>query len=258
MRTRVFHNSIISYTKDLAKYTEEAGVNFDADIIHELRTTFKRLRALLRWQKTDKKVYDIFKKIYDVAGELRNIQVVNEMLEEEKDTPWEFKNWLSITLVQLKEEWNKVSHKEILKQLLENIENLKIKPAEHKKFFSKRIKNIRHIISLNPVSDVPIHDVRKMIKDMQYVLEWWEEKKKGSKTLIKNISIDRLKNTGKQIGEYNDKCTLLILLTAYAQQEKEPALINEINPVIDKWQQDKDLQKEILMINLQRITWQTG
>ena len=258
MKTKVFHNSIISYTKDLAKYSGEAGVKFDEDIIHELRTTFKKLRALLRWQNTDKNIYAIFKKIYDVAGELRNIQVVNEMLKEEKDTPQEFKNWLSITLVQLKEEWNKVYHKEILKQLLENIENLKIKTAKHKKFFSKRIKKIRHIISLKPVSDVPIHDTRKMIKDMVYVLEWWEEKKKGSITLIKNISIDRLKNIGKQIGEYNDKCTLLILLTTYTQQEKEPALINEINPVIDKWRHDKDLQKEKLMIELQRITWLWG
>ena len=58
--------------KDLAKYTGEAGVKFDEDVIHELRTTFKKLRALLRWQNTDKNIYSIFKKIYDVAGELRN------------------------------------------------------------------------------------------------------------------------------------------------------------------------------------------
>jgi len=255
--TKELHNSIILYTKDLVKYSEEAGVKFDADIIHDLRTTFKKLRALFRWQKTDKNIYAGFKKIYEVAGKLRNIQVVKEMLKKEKDTPQAFKNWLQITQTQLKKEWDKVYHKKILEQLQENIENLKIKFSKNKKFFSMRIQNILHIISTDPFTDNAIHDIRKMTKDMQYVLEWWEKKKNGSNPLIKNISIKQLKNIGEQIGDYNDKRNLLILLTAYALQEKEPALINEIKPVIDKWQQDKFLQKEKLMIRLHRITWKT-
>jgi CHAD domain-containing protein len=258
MMAKELHNSLISYTKDLVKYSEQAGVTFDADLIHELRTTFKKIRALLRWQKIDKNIYAGFKKIYDVAGKLRNVQVVKEMLKKEKDTPQTFKNWLSITQAQLKKEWDEVYHKEILKQFLENIENLKIKFSKHKKFFSKRIQNILHIISTAPFTDNAIHDIRKMTKDMQYVLEWWEKKKNGSNPLIKNISIKQLKNIGEQIGEYNDKRNLLILPTAYSLQEKEPALINEIIPVIHKWQQDKVLQKEKLMIRLHRIAWQTG
>ena len=92
---------------------------------------------------------------------------------------------------------------------------------------------------------------------MQYVMEWWKEKTGESKTLIQNISIKRLKNIGTQIGEYNDKRTLLNLLISYSQQEKDPALINEISPVIYKWQHYKVLQKEKLLIRLKRMSWQT-
>ena len=251
------HSSLISYTKDLEKYSEKAGVKFDAEIIHELRTTFKKLRALLRWQKMDKEVYDAFKKIYDAAGRLRNIQVAKEMLKKEKNIPHAFKAWLTITLLQLKEEWDEVYDKKILIQLQENIRNLQITPTKHKKFFSKKIQNILNILSITPVTDDAIHDIRKMTKDMQYVMEWWKEKTGESKTLIQNISIKRLKNIGTQIGEYNDKRTLLNLLISYSQQEKDPALINEISPVIYKWQHYKVLQKEKLLIRLKRMSWQT-
>jgi len=250
MMKEALHSSIISFTKDLEKYSEKAGVKFDADIIHELRTTFKKFRALLRWQKIDKEVYAAFKKIYDTAGRLRNIQVAKEMLKKEKNIPYAFKAWLTITLLQLKEEWDEVYDKKIPMQLREDVSNLQITPTKHKKFFSKKIQTILNILSITPVSDDSIHDIRKMVKDMQYVLEWWKDKKGGSKTLLRNISIKQLKTIGTLIGEYNDKRTLLNLLISYSQQEKDPALINEISPVIYKWQHYKVLQKEKLLIKL--------
>jgi len=256
--TKEFRNSIRLYAKYLAKYTEEAGTGFNADVIHELRTTFKQLRALLRWQKAGKEIYTAFKKIYDVAGKLRNIQVAKEILKKETDTPQAFKNQLIILLLHLKEEWSKVHQKKILKQLHKNIENQKITPSKHKKFFSERVKNIQHLLNMDAVTDEAIHDIRKMTKDMQYVLEWWKKQEKRSEKLITNISITQLKNIGKQIGEYNDKSILLSLLISYAKQEKEPPLMNEITPLIDKWKHMKDLQKEQLITSLNSISWQTG
>ena len=246
---KVLHNSIISYTKDLAKYCGEVGVKFDADIIHELRTTFKKFRALLRWRKIDKNVYSGFKKLYEASGELRNIQVVNEMLKKEKDIPELFKRWLSTTIIHLQKQWDDQYEKEILKQLLQDVEDLKIKPGKHKKFFSKRINRILHIINTDPVSDDDIHEIRKMTKDMQYVLEWWK-KKKGSTPLVMNISIKELQNIGKRIGEYNDKRMLIILSTDYIRQEKEPGLVNDINSLLNKWQKEKEWQKDKLMMKL--------
>jgi len=99
---------------------------------------------------------------------------------------------------------------------------------------------------MNFISDTELHDARKMIKDMQYVLEWL--KKNGrSKKIPTAISIKELKNIGVQAGEYMDKCILIKLFTAYAQEQTKPALLIGTNAVLTRWNQDKIIAKEKLV-----------
>jgi len=246
MLKKTFYDTVISDTKDLVKYTQKTGVKFDPDVIHALRTTLKKVRALLRWQGVNKKIFIPYKKIYEAAGELRNIQVAKKKLQNVKDIPQHFKKRLLIMLTQFKQDWDTIEYKKPLKQLQHNIKQLKIKPAKHKKFIFKRMNAIRHIVQMNFISDTELHDARKMIKDMQYVLEWL--KKNGrSKKIPTAISIKELKNIGVQAGEYMDKCILIKLFTAYAQEQTKPALLIGTNAVLTRWNQDKIIAKEKLV-----------
>jgi CHAD domain-containing protein len=243
------HRNIISYTKLLVQLVEGVAFQFDADNIHDIRTTYKKIRALLRWQKTGNKIYKSFKNIYDVAGKLRNIQVAKQMIRKEKESPRMFNHWLTLNLVTLKKEWEKAADNKIIERFKSDIQNLRITTIKNKKFLDKRMNAITAMLESIPITDLVIHDTRKMIKDLQYILEWWQKHRKGSKPLIMNVSIRQLKKIGKRIGEYNDKRMLLLLFTEYAHQEKDPLLMNQINLLMDKWQQEKIVQKEKL------ITW---
>jgi CHAD domain-containing protein len=250
---KALYKSTGRYARSLAKNSREIEIKFDPDLIHALRTGFKKMRALLRWQRTDKKIYKPFKKIYDAAGEIRIIQVAKEMLRKERQVPQVFKNWLSLRSVKKKKKWNSVYHKKTLIRLQQKINHLRVRHIVDKHFFQKRIKQVVQIISTGAVPDETLHDARKLAKDMQYVLEW-SKKKDIRKTLAKNITVSQLKNTGKQIGRYNDTRMLLLLLTAYIKQETNKRLISGINPMINKWQRNKTKEKEKLIQRL-RHAW---
>ena len=257
MMKNALHSNIISYTTRLVQCVEEVAFEFDPDNIHELRTTYKKIRALLRWQKAGKKSYKEFKNMYDVAGELRNIQVAKEMIKKEKDVPLMFNHWLSYRLIALKKEWEKACDEKILQRFRKNIKSLEITPIKNKEFVTKRVKAISDLRDINPLTDIAIHDIRKMTKDLQYVLEWWDKHQEGLEPLTKDISITQLKKMGERIGIYNDKRMLLLLFIGYAQQEKDPILIDQINLVMDKWQQEKIFQKENLIGWLRSVNLET-
>ena len=251
---KAIRTSTRQYAKDLVKYSEKVAAKFDPDIIHSLRTTFKKLRALLRWQKANKKIYMQFKKIYDVVGEIRIVQVAKEMLKKEKGVPPGFKVWLTTKLAEKKKKWNNVYCKTVLNTLPNQFENLQIHPSANKKFFCKRIEQIGALISAGPVSDTSLHDIRKMTKDMQYILEW-EKNRYITKGLRKSISVRQLKDTGNQIGKFNDTRMLITLLVNYRKQENQKVAIDKINPLIKKWRQNKLIQKEKLINRLSEPGW---
>jgi len=56
--------------------------------------------------------------------------------------------------------------------------------------------------------------VRKKIKDMLYVSDWWK-KKKGLSKLTRGIPLAKFKKIGKQIGAYNDKRVVINLFETY-------------------------------------------
>ena len=252
---KALYKSIQSYAKDLAKCSEQIASKFAPDIIHALRTTFKKLRALLRWQKANKKIYLPFKKLYDVAGEIRVAQVAGEMLNKEGATPRVFKKWLAIRSVEKKKRWDKFYDEKILSRLQQKLEDLRVHRQGNACFFKKRIKEIGQIINADPVADTALHDIRKKLKDMQYTLEW-HKNKSNPKDLTKMMPVAQLKNIGKQIGTYNDTRMLLVLLNTYVKQENKNGSIDTVNPLIHKWRQNKAAQKEKLLQQLRRVNGQ--
>jgi CHAD domain-containing protein len=245
---KLLHKTFLSLAPKIIKY---AGAimdsGYDQEVIHKLRTSFKKLRALLRWQKAGPKNLQDIKHIYAIAGQLRNIQVVQQLLSSENVNHQPFQNWVTITIGKIKKQWEETNFKESACKFQEKLQQLTWKPVKNKRFFSDRLIKIQSILLVDPVPDNLLHEIRKMIKDMYYVLAWWKSKVGNPGKLSKIISIEKLENMGKLIGEYNDKRMLLILLTTYTAHEKDARLISNINPLIDKWELIKRSEKEKLI-----------
>src|SRR5436853_2099138 len=144
---KAFYTAIRKYAKDLAKHSDHVAGQFDGATIHKLRTTFKKLRALLRWQKVDKKFYKPVRKIYQLAGEIRIIQVAKEMLVKETTTMSAFNTWLSSRLTDKKKEWNEQYDEKIFHRLQHWLEHLHVPMRSNKKFFSERLKEMHATIN---------------------------------------------------------------------------------------------------------------
>jgi len=195
----------------LAHHSKQVGKCFNPDTIHKLRTLFKKFRALLRWQAAGKKVYSDFKKVYNQAGAIRNLQVAQQILKEDTLTSAAFNAWLTARLTRLEKEWGCTDHKRPLKQLLEGISNLEIICSKHNNFFEKKMKKIQQIINDAVVTDNSIHDCRKAMKDIQYVCAYCEKKNASSRS-IKKIPVQQIKAITEQVGAFNDQCLLINLL----------------------------------------------
>jgi len=145
-------------------------------------------------------------------------------------------------------------NKRILSRLQGEIENIQVHHRGIKPFFKKRIEEIGNIIVAKPVSDIALHDVRKKVKDMQYVLQWLKDRD-IKKDFAKDISVSQLKHIGKQIGAYNDTRMLLVLLNAYRRQEAPRAVTSNIQRLIHRWREDKAMQREELISQLHEVEW---
>jgi len=120
---KTLHKDIISQATKLTGYINDAAHGFNPDTIHELRTGFKKLRALFRWQQVSKQRYDRLKKIYALAGEIRNIQVTQEIVKDEPGIP-EFNNWLAGKLILLQKDWNLSVKKSTVKKIEQQLKEV--------------------------------------------------------------------------------------------------------------------------------------
>ena len=227
------------------KYSGKVKTKFDEDIIHDLRTTFKKLRALLRWTGIDKKKYKAFKKIYHAAGDLRNIQVALQTLKKERDTNHLLK-WLSDRLLKIKKKWLKIHQQKILHQLKNRTSKLQVS-VNKRNFFRENSNKIKHFLKRNTVSDEAVHEVRKLMKDMQYVFLWCREKSESRNVDFINISFTQLKRLNKKAGHYIDTCCVLMLLNEYKEEEKNKESVTKTNAIVRKINKNKSLYKRQLL-----------
>ncbi len=242
MPPETLQDAVISQYENLAKYTRKIQSEFEAKKIHKLRIAFKKLRALLRWQKADKRIFNLYKKIYTLAGSLRNIQVAKTMILREKDIPLEFKYWLSTEFFRLRKEWNNLDYEKQLKQIKSRLQKIELSPKKNVRYFDKKAKKITIGMDSVSISDSAIHGIRKQAKDIQYSVKYWGSNKQND-FLKNNFPVKTLKSITSQIGKYNDHRILIQFLESFARVSGDQTAIKRIIPVIEKLQHHKSLRK---------------
>jgi len=225
------------------------GTGFGKINIHKLRTTFKKLRALLRLQKEDK-ILASYKKTYHVCGELRNIQIMLSPKQEELKTIPGFIKWLNLFMEVQKEDWNKIHSVRIMGLLSEKIKKTKVKKIDERKFFKKKIAKTKAILKLSFIPDDKIHEIRKKLKDVQYVLSLTKKKGKQNDSLLNET---RLKSINEKIGNYMDEKIALLLLKKYFTQETKITALRKAAKLQKEWEERKSNNK-IRLIKLLKQT----
>ncbi|XZF12891.1 CHAD domain-containing protein [Chitinophagaceae bacterium MMS25-I14] len=206
----------------------------DKETIHDFRLHTKKLRALLRLVSLDhNKHYNLtakFKALYAVSGEIRDAQLMLDKIKVAEIQ--ELEQWLTEQLEEFCLRWEKQDDDKVTDQLEEKFSDIDY-PSVHtntlETFFRIRIDAIKKIIAAGKFSDETLHDIRKMLKDLQYVAalckDEWE---KGYESIL-HYDLDKLHELTDRIGAYNDLRNALDWLTRY---ENEVYIIRDRNAIL--------------------------
>jgi CHAD domain len=253
---RKIQNSILRYGDEVKRYSHKISPHFKAATIHRFRTATKKLRSLLRWQHTQKETLPAsFVKIYHASGDLRNAQLLLVSLNKDKINLPGFILWLATHTGNLQLDWNGIYNKRKFRKLKRKLSNTMPQKTGKKAlqlFFSKKIHKLQTIIKLPAPTDDMLHEVRKILKDMQYVKQWCKKKWPAGNNAIRKVSLLQLKKLGELAGNYNDKRTGLLLIATYQDEEKDGKAITAARIIQKKLQQQNvKLKKQLLHSLLQ-------
>jgi len=251
MSEKKVNTSIHKYEESLSVSAEQITLRFNIDNVHDFRTSVKKMRALLRWLGSSKRSLTAsFTAIYHLSGELRNAQILLKDPATEKEELTGFRHWLSARVTRLEEEWYKKYDPRILRRLRKKIERASYKKANKRtihQFFRKRVNRLNGILIIPSPPDEDLHDVRKILKDMQYVYAWGEK----NELIDKGPTGEILKEIGHQAGSFNDRRIAIQLLSTYLEEEKpEGPALAALLETKQKWEEAKEQQKKELIATL--------
>lgn len=240
---KVLLNSILDFTTQLEKLAAKIAGEFDVEDIHHFRTTAKKLRSLLRWQKQHKNTLpSSFVKDYHITGELRNMQLLLIRFNEEKIVLPHFMVWITNEIARLQRDWIRNKKKKSLKKLSRKLLGLKwsrLSRTSLETFFQEKMDALHIILQLPEPPDDQLHEIRKIIKDIYYTRQWCKKHWKAGWEASAKFSLAPLDKLSDQAGNYNDESTGLLLLTHYLRDEKDRKALKAAAAVRQKLEREK-------------------
>lgn len=224
---------------------------FDAEDVHSFRTHVKKVRAFIHWLgKEGSPLSPSFKETYRISGQLRDIQVLLQYLEEKGLHDSGFANWLRENADRLQQLWDDNYDPTLFRRLERSLQRTELrKPSSRRlrSFVHKKVDRIESIVYLPAPADDDLHNIRKELKDMYFVYMW----------CMKNDCVkeddpmpDELKKLGELCGEFNDKRIALGLLAAYIQQASTAEARQEAEILQRQWEQERLADRKQLLQTL--------
>lgn len=212
--------------KKLTKLSADIAPQFEKEAIHNFRVEVKRLRSFLRLlsihQKEEYKLPKRFKKLYDILGIIREMQLEQKKLQElNAELPTYFR-YIDDTITRQKQLWKKhYKHKALtaLKEKLDELNLTTLRPKDLFQFIEQRINELRKINEGEPGNE-QIHTYRKQIKDILYNIKLAEKDWKKGLEAIGTLSATELDKLSDVIGNYNDERIMLDYLIAFSTEAK--------------------------------------
>jgi CHAD domain-containing protein len=232
---------------------------FDEELIHEMRTTVKKMRALSTWAGTSEVTNSKYlRKLYKASGRIRDVQLLMKRIKNNESAQQPglvlpaFTNWLEEHLHHLKYEWQLLYEKERIKKITRDQSCKHIKknadPLSNNhsadEFIKEKGEYLDSFRSLRPLNDEQIHDGRKTIKEIQFVSRW-QNKKSGTQG---NVEADeKMKKLSDETGNFIDTCKGLDLLDMYIQQEEDEENRSKALELRNTWINTKEQDRNNLI-----------
>ena len=211
------------FFKQLKKYLEKIDSDADEDAIHDFRINVKKLRAFLRMIRLAAKDPDelkfprSFKKMYAKLGKIRDRQLLIKRIKELDNVHPDAK------IRDLKKEIKELSNgsgdflsKKDLKEIEDDfINHLPAVPAEIiKNFIEGKIVMIRETVQKGDFSDTELHNIRKSLKDIHYIIGICRDDLKIALPFLfwSDQEVGKAEDLSHTIGLFNDTTIALSFL----------------------------------------------
>jgi len=255
---------IEKFSGQLEKNTERIPGHFKEKDVHDWRVDYKKLRAYLRMITASvpghmPHMTKEFKKIYKSAGSIRELQLYLELIKSLPGNNIEkipvYNSLLQKQLFAAKEEFIKRTdifsfEKELARWLVMPPDYLTVDIV--KKFLQHRITAMR-LIMLSPDSDKSLHSLRKHLKDIIYNIRVFTVNWGIPFPVIAWKSEKKLNELADELGNYNDRCTILNFVQSdYIDQlpADEKDIILDLNT---QWLREKKEQQEQIIMKLKDL-----
>lgn len=249
----------------LKKHIKKVARDFDVEAIHQFRVEYKKLRAFFRMLSQEQltsekiKITGNFKKAYHLSGSIRDMQLQQQRIldaanQEQKKIQAYF-TLLQNSIDKLTAELSEILIHDPLATCKKKTE-ISI-PDEFnisgvKLFIQKKWEVICSIIRARHFSDKNIHAIRKNLKDIFYILEWYkgivddfiltDKRKKEEEQYIQILL--------KELGYYQDMCIAIALLKSYCISQGDNNNSQFLNGIKKDWVKEKMFLKKWLLKKL--------
>jgi CHAD domain-containing protein len=254
-----FREGLLSASADPGKET-----------VHHLRTNTRRIETIVQSLLTpdsEKKLLGQLKKIRRVAGDIRDLDVLADLVKEfesQDANSLRSRAFVSARLDLMRARDEKELLQMLDRERIKNIETM-LNACERKLATAVRAEGREDLLStaltqytdlarrFDPLHAGNLHEFRKASKHVRYVAEL------GSDGVRKEQVLEQLKRIQDSVGEWHDVIVLLDTSRAALKNPKKSAFLRELRDVRDKKLQAalktaEESRHELLRLQLQVMT----
>ncbi len=191
---------------------QDIGEDYDKDIIHDFRVEVKTLRSFLRLLRTNSnnsnlKLTAKFKRQYHICGAIRDAQLELKNITDARLVFPVYMDSLQQKMQQKKGEWRLYYAKKTFQKLEKKLTCHHFQPLEPIMltiFINGKMDVIRQLCQLPSLTNDQVHNMRKAIKDILYIVKLAKKNWKAGYIQTGPLDVEPLENLATVIGDYND------------------------------------------------------
>ena len=212
MATKHLHKYLQQNVKVLSHNANRITKGFHEEAIHKFRVEIKKFRATLRLltfntPKANIKLPADCKKLYALAGSLRDLQIILQQTSLRKYQLPHFERFLLKQQLLHQKKWLKQSPKLALTQLNSWLDTIALAPFNQQlllSFLKQQLVIISQLVKHNPDEEA-IHTMRKKLKDMLYNCKLLQENNGLTQAVKDLLPMKQMDELSDALGQFNDE-----------------------------------------------------
>jgi CHAD domain-containing protein len=245
----------------IKKHSKKIGDDFDENAIHAFRVEVKTLRSFLRLvrlhlDEPKLKLSKSFKRLYHIAGAIRDAQLEIEQLKDNQAAMPRYMGKLRHLLLMQKKEWASQFSPGIIRKLEEKLTSIPFVSMDTgalTEFFETRITVIGNLARNEKPTDLQVHSIRKQVKDILLTSKLAKKNWKAAKEQAGIFNLKQLDIIADVIGDYNDKRNTLERLRSFHSRTIEENEVKTIMTICEADEKNLEAEKKNIVLMAREI-----